>query len=104
MGIGICRIGDTGEGTCTGPSNDDPHTITGTILTGAGTVMCEGSGVSRIGDIIEGNDSHEEIAVILTGSPSVFGEGTQIARIGDYFEGDDFEGTLITGAATVYAI
>jgi uncharacterized Zn-binding protein involved in type VI secretion len=104
MGLQICRIGDIGEGICTGPSNDDPHTITGTIIQGSGTVMAEGSGVSRIGDIIEGNDSHKEIAVILTGSPSVFSEGGMTARIGDYFEGPDFEGTLIIGAATVYSI
>ncbi len=103
MGINICRIGDTGEGICTG-DGEDPHTITGTIITGCGTGGSESAGIARIGDIVEGDDQHEEIAVILTGSPSVFCEGANVARIGDYFEGDDFEGTLLVGAASVYAI
>ena len=99
----VCRIGDIGEGVCTG-SGDDPHTITGTIITGAGTVYAEGLGVARLGDIVEGNDDHQELAVILSGSPTVYCEGSPAARIGDFFEGNQFVGVLITGAATVYTI
>lgn len=101
MGINVCRIGDTGEGVCTVPH--DPHTTTGTIITGAATVFAEESEVSRISDLIEADCSHAPIAVIITGSPTVFAEGSNVARIGDYFEGPNYSGTLLTGAATVFA-
>jgi uncharacterized Zn-binding protein involved in type VI secretion len=100
--MSVCRVGDLGEGICTG-SSSSPHTITGTIINGAATVFAEGSQVSRLGDIVEGDDGHQEKAIILSGSPTVYCEGGSVARIGDFFEGKDFHGILISGAATVYA-
>ena len=98
--VNVSRISDKGKGVCT---VNDPHTITGTIITGAGTVFAEGQAIARIGDIVQGDDSHKQIAYILEGSPTVFAENSNVARIGDYFEGSNFSGRLITGAATVFA-
>ena len=103
MGLPICRIGDTGEGVCTA-GGSGAHTITATVLTGAGTVYAEGSSLSRMGDVVEGDDGHQQIAMIITGSPTVYSEGLPVARFGDFFEGPQLTGILITGAATVYAI
>jgi uncharacterized Zn-binding protein involved in type VI secretion len=100
--VNVCRISDKGKGTCTAGGSGS-HTITGTLITGAGTVYAEGQAVSRISDIVRGDDSHKEIAKVLEGSPSVFAEGLNVARIGDYFEGPRFKGRLLIGAATVYA-
>jgi uncharacterized Zn-binding protein involved in type VI secretion len=99
--MNVSRISDKGKGTCT--AGGSSHTITGTLITGAASVFAEGQNVSRISDIVRGDDSHKEIAYMLEGAATVWAEGLNVSRIGDYFEGPDFSGRLITGAATVFA-
>lgn len=94
----ICRIGDTGDGTC---KVGDDHSATGTIIEGAAISLTEKSNIARVNDIIV-SDCHNAVGRIISGSGTVYAEGSQVARIGDYFEGR-FEGELITGASTVFA-
>ena len=95
----ICRLGDTGHGTCTATDHD--HSATGTIITGAGKSLTEGSNMARVSDIII-SDCHDYVGRIISGSGTVIIEGNQAARVGDYFDGK-FYGTLIVGANTVFA-
>ncbi len=101
-----CRVGDVGEGYCT--DNDHNDNITATVVgPGCGAVLAEGMTLALMGDLVIGDDNHAIVAVILTGSGSVTADGVSVARIGDYFEEDasppKLTGTLITGAASVFA-
>ena len=92
----LARIGDVGIGYCTG--HNGTIQMSGHIVTGAATIIGEGSNAARIGDIVVGNCGHT--GIIVTGSSTVIGEASGLARIGDRFQGT-FSGTIVTGAATI---
>lgn len=92
----LARIGDIGVGYCC--AHNGCIQMSGVIVTGAATIIGEGSNAARIGDIVVGNCGHT--GTIVTGSSSVIGEGSGLARIGDRFQGT-FSGTIVTGAASI---
>lgn len=94
----VCRIGDIGVGQCCNHSPIPCIGMSGTVSTGASTVLAESSPIARIGDIVIGGCGH--IGIIVSGSPTVLVAGSPAARIADSFVGD-FTGVLVTGASTV---
>lgn len=92
----VTRIGDIAVGICC------CHPVcvgwVGTYVTGAGTVIAEGSPDSRLGDVVVG--CHAQVAV--SASPNVISEGIATTRIGDSTAGCTV-GTNVTGAGTVFA-
>jgi uncharacterized Zn-binding protein involved in type VI secretion len=90
------RIGDIAVGVCC--CHSDPPCVpwTGVIVSGAGSVIVEGSPLARIGDLVVG--CHAQ--VIVSGSGTVMAEGSPVARLGDATAGCT-SGTIVTGAGTV---
>ena len=72
--------------------------MSGTLITGASTVVYEGMSVSRISDIVLGGCGHT--GIMVTGSSTVIVEGIGSSRIGDMFVGC-FSGSLVTGASSI---
>jgi len=97
--MSLCsRIGDMGRGYCTG--GDGHGDVTGTIYSGAGKSLAEGSNIARMNDIIISDCSHHKVGTIIEGSGTVFVEGSLCTRLGDSFDGA-FSGTILEGAGTV---
>ena len=92
----LTRIGDIAVGVCC--CHKKCRGWVGTYVTGANTVIVEGSPDSRLGDVVVG--CHAQVAV--TASPNVLSEGIHTTRIGDSTAGCT-SGTNVTGAATVFA-
>ena len=65
----VARIGDIAVGTCC-CGHDGCVGWTGVIVSGAGSVIAEGSPVARIGDATSGCTS----GVIVSGAGTVFAE------------------------------
>lgn len=93
----LTRIGDISVGICC-CGHDGCVGWVGTYVTGAGSVIAEGSPDSRLGDVVVG--CHVQVAV--SASPNVFSEGPPTTRIGDATAGCT-SGTNVTGAGTVFA-
>jgi len=92
------RVGDTCIGTCTCHKN--PVHTSGTLVTGAGTVLAGGQAVSRLGDMVVMSCGHT--AAIIGASTTVLAEGQGVARVGDPVgSGCVVEGTVVTGLSTV---
>lgn len=91
------RITDIGVGSCCCHPPIPCISMSGTLVTGAGTHLVENQPVSRIGDVVLGFCGH--VGVMISGSPTKFSEGSQTVRVGDQFSGC-FTGTLVTGAST----
>jgi len=91
------RIGDMGQGYCTGGTGHSG--ATGKIFSGAGISLSEKANIARMNDIII-SDCHGKTGIISEGSGSVIVEGSLCARMGDRFDGS-FSGTIIEGAGTV---
>lgn len=93
----VARVGDTAVGTCT--CHQSPQPWTGTIITGAGTVMAENMQVARVGDMAMA--CHP--GTIASGSGTVMAEGASVARVGDTVVSGCVTATIVTGAGTVMA-
>ena len=74
-----CRVGDTGEGTCT--LHRDPVSIIATILTGTSTV--DSAGIANATLASTGIASCGHPIVLTTCSSTVFHEGQGAVRVGD---------------------
>jgi len=72
--------------------------MTGPILTGSSSVICNGLGVARLGDIVIGGCGHT--GVLVSSSGSVKSNGLGNVRIGDAFVGC-FTGVIVTGSSNV---
>jgi len=94
----IARIGDIAVGTCCCHSDPTCRPWVGVIASGAGTVLAEGSPISRMGDIAVSCHA----GIIASGAGTVLTEGSPTARIGDIVVGCPI-GVIVTGAATVLA-
>lgn len=95
--MNVCRITDSGKGTCCVKQS---HPATGKIVTGASSVYAESLQVARSGDILL-SDCHKAVGKIIS-TCTVYAEGMPVACLGDFFTGC-FTGKLIEGCGSVYA-
>lgn len=93
----VATLGSQFQGICY--SHDSPKTVTGTVITGSGTVLTEGLPTARIGDTVQATCGHT--GVIITGSSSHIVEGLPCAMVGSLVLSSSLNGKIITGSGTV---
>jgi uncharacterized Zn-binding protein involved in type VI secretion len=76
---GIGGIGSMGIGTC--PCHKTPQNYITTLITGAPTVLVNGTGAGQVGSIGVSSCGHPTVAI--TGSSTVFADGEPVHRVGD---------------------
>ena len=89
----VSRINDVGIGYC--PPCE--RTVSGRIITGNNTVIVEGSPLSYLNCIFQGDWGHTSMVIA---SAKNITNGSPMARINDIVSGT-ISGNIITGASTV---
>lgn len=93
----IARVGDSAEGICY--QHHSATHWTGTIQTGSGDAICEGSAIARVGDT--GNTSCGHTFQITEGSSVFTDQGIPVARQGDAVIVIGGGSGVITGGSSV---
>ena len=93
------RLTDMWAGVCV--CHKTPVGMAGIIVTSAGSVLSEGMGEARVGDITIGFCGHP--GVIVSGSGITVSEGSSQARTGDPVVGCNI-GVIVTGAGSVVSV
>jgi len=96
MGLPVAIISSVGVGVCS--CHKSPQSTSGTVIQGSGTVLANGMGVARIGDMIVANCGHT--GTLIQGSGTVTAEGIGVSALTSMFVGC-FTGNIISGANTV---
>lgn len=100
MAAAVVRINDMAAGTCNGPGHAPGFQYTATYISGSDTVLADGIGVVRVGDMGITDCGHHIQAI--GGSDVYTADGIAVHRVGDpvtVIEGGD--GVAITGSDTV---
>jgi len=84
------------------PIHKDPSELTGTISSGSGDVIINGSGAVRVGDLTSENDAcGSGSGSITVGSGSVIINGRAAARNGDSIQPHNGTAKISSGSANV---
>lgn len=97
---GDATIGSVVTGVCNHGASCCPHLISGTVISGSGTVLTEGPGQATIGSSITTTCPHCHTGICISGSATVLTEGPGNHRIGDGVTLPGGSGVTTTGSGT----
>ena len=95
----VARIGDSCAGVCF--AHDGPVGVVGTIVSGSGTSVTDGSPTARIGDTAVFSCGHS--GVVVSGASTSTTDNIPTARLGDSVVGP-MVATITSGSPTSTAL